>query len=214
MGAGNEYSLDHHYWVCGRSDREAPSSRKQVRAFWIYRDYPARDCRSFCRDIPRPGSGVVSSWRERGFHWSNRWRNHSTGSVGDNRSSPSADVGLIASHVASPVLPPASSLEKRRAVTNEGQSKAATARQFVRSGVNLQVLVGWQCSQPGWRRPIASQNVQLASHSAGAPAGGTAGVSSHAGAIYHVHTRSTCFADSNDCLVQLLEGCERHSLCG
>jgi hypothetical protein len=96
MGAGNEYSLDHHYWVCGRSDREAPSSWKQVRAFWIYRDYPARDCRSFCRNIPWPGGGVVSSWRERGFHWSNRWRNHSTGSVGDNRSSPSADVGLIA----------------------------------------------------------------------------------------------------------------------
>jgi hypothetical protein len=43
---------------------------------------------------------VVSSWRERGFHWSNRWRNHSTGSLGDNRSSPSADLGLIASQVA------------------------------------------------------------------------------------------------------------------
>jgi hypothetical protein len=40
--------------------------------------------------------------------------------VGDNRSSPSADVGLIASHVASPVLPPVSSLRKRRAVTNDG----------------------------------------------------------------------------------------------
>jgi hypothetical protein len=58
---------------------------------------------------------------------------------------------------------------------------------------------------------IASQNVQLASHSAGAPAGGTGGVSSHADTTYHVHTRSTCVADSNDHVVQLLEGCEWHS---
>ena len=61
---------------------------------------PTRDYRSFCRNIPWPGSRVVSSWRGRGFHWSNRRRNHSTSSVGGNRSSPSADVGLIASHVA------------------------------------------------------------------------------------------------------------------
>ena len=54
----------------------------------------------------------------------------------------------------------------------------------------------------------------LASHSAGAPAGGTAGVSSHTDTIYHVHTRSTCFADINNHLVQLLERCEWHSLCG
>src|SRR3974390_1991447 len=31
--------------------------------------------------------------------------------------------------------------------------------------------------------------------------------------IHHVHTRSTCFANSNDHVVLLLEGCEWHSLC-
>jgi len=60
---------------------------------------------------------------------------------------------------------------------------------------------------------IASQNVQLASHPASAPAGGTAGVSSHAGTIHHVHSRPTCFAHSSDHLVRLVEGCEWHSLC-
>ena len=42
------------------------------------------------------------------------------------------------------------------------------------------------------------KQVQLAAQvtPAGAPAGGTADVSSHAGTIYLVHTRSTCFADS------------------
>ena len=33
-------------------------------------------------------------------------------------------------------------------------------------------------------------------------------MSSHAGAIYHVHTCPTCFANSNDHVVLLLEGCE------
>src|SRR5262249_10852832 len=31
-GERNEYSLDHHYRICGGSDREIPSSREQVRA--------------------------------------------------------------------------------------------------------------------------------------------------------------------------------------
>ena len=47
----------------------------------------ARDCWSFCSNIPWPGSRVVSSWPERGFHWSNRWRNPSSGGVGVYRAS-------------------------------------------------------------------------------------------------------------------------------
>jgi hypothetical protein len=39
---------------------------------------------------------------------------------------------------------------------------------------------------------------RLAGHSTGAPAGGTAGVSSHASTIHHVHARPTCFANSDD----------------
>ena len=57
-----------------------------------------------------------------------------------------------------------------------------------------------------------SRNRSLAGHSTGAPAGGTAGVSSHASTIHHVYTRPTCFADGDDHVVLLLEGCERHSL--
>ena len=38
----------------------------------------------------------------------------------------------------------------------------------------------------------------LTSYSAGAPAGGTAGVSSHAGTVHHVHTRAACFANSDN----------------
>ena len=67
------------------------------------------------------------------------------------------------------------------------------------------------------RVPRASANGEsvygLASHSASAPTGGTAGVSSHAGTIHHVHSCPTCLADSNDLSVRLLEGREWHSLC-
>jgi hypothetical protein len=65
----------------------------------------------------------------------------------------------------------------------------------------------------GQRQISALSIYGLASHSASAPAGGTAGVSSHAGTIYHVHSRATCFADSDDLSVRLLEGREWHSLC-
>jgi len=64
----------------------------------------------------------------------------------------------------------------------------------------------------GYLRGTAVPNVQLASYSAGAPTGGTAGVSSHARTIHHVHTRATCFADGDDHIVLLMEGCEWHSL--
>jgi len=53
----------------------------------------------------------------------------------------------------------------------------------------------------------------LASHSAGAPARGTAGVSSHADTIHAVHTGAACFADLNDQFVWLLEGYGWQSLC-
>jgi uncharacterized membrane protein YeaQ/YmgE (transglycosylase-associated protein family) len=29
MGRAHEYSLDHHHWICGGSDREVPSSRNK-----------------------------------------------------------------------------------------------------------------------------------------------------------------------------------------
>jgi hypothetical protein len=54
---------------------------------------------------------------------------------------------------------------------------------------------------------------RLASLPADAPAGGTAGVSSHAGTIHHVHTCAACFADFNDQFVRLMVGCGWKSLC-
>src|SRR5215472_14433900 len=81
----NEYSLDHHNWVCSRGDRKIPLSRKKVRTFGLYLDNRARDCGSLCSNIPRSGGGVVSSWARRWVHRSNRWRHHSLGSVGVHR---------------------------------------------------------------------------------------------------------------------------------
>jgi hypothetical protein len=52
------------------------------------------------------------------------------------------------------------------------------------------------------RVPLDSRSVaELASGSAGAPAGGTAGLSSHADAIHAVHTGATVFANWNDHIV-------------
>src|SRR6516165_1117725 len=82
VGGRNEYSLDHHNWVCGRGDREVLSSWQQVRAYGVYFDYRAGDCWSFGSNIPWPGGRVVSSRRECRFHRRNRWRDHSPGSVG------------------------------------------------------------------------------------------------------------------------------------
>src|SRR6266550_6142617 len=62
-----------------------------------------------------------------------------------------------------------------------------------------------------YRRPVWF--VALASAPADAPAGGTAGVSSHADTIHHVHTGAACFADWNDQLVWLKDGYGWQSLC-
>jgi len=72
---------------CGGGDREILSSWQQVRAQGVYFNNAARDCWSFCGYIPRPGGRVVSSWRRRWVHWGNRWRDHSLGGVGDDRTS-------------------------------------------------------------------------------------------------------------------------------
>ena len=53
----------------------------------------------------------------------------------------------------------------------------------------------------------------LASYSAGAPAGGTAGGSSHADTIHAVHTSAANFADFNDHFVRLMEEYGWQSLC-
>jgi hypothetical protein len=53
----------------------------------------------------------------------------------------------------------------------------------------------------------------LASYSAGAPAGGTAGRSSHADTIHAVHSCAAYFADFNDHFVRLMEGYGWQSLC-
>jgi hypothetical protein len=100
------------------------------------------------------------------------------------------------------------------------RGREAAPLRFRRSAKNLQV--GKVCADHwprmklalGQSRRNASQNVQLASHSAGTPAGGSAGVSSHANTIYLMHTRTTCFADSNDRLVQVVDRREWHSLRG
>jgi hypothetical protein len=61
--------------------------------------------------------------------------------------------------------------------------------------------------RPGWFRGLASL-------SADAPAGGTAGGSSHADTIHHVHTGAACFADWSDQCVWLIEGYDGwQSLC-
>jgi hypothetical protein len=54
----------------------------------------------------------------------------------------------------------------------------------------------------------------LASHSAGAPAGGTTGVSSHAGTTRGAaHARSACFADLSDHFIRRLNGYGGQGLC-
>jgi hypothetical protein len=60
---------------------------------------------------------------------------------------------------------------------------------------------------------VVSTVPTLASLPADAPAGGTAGVSSHADTIHHVHTGAACFADWNDQFVWLKEGYGWQSLC-
>src|SRR6516165_1975211 len=52
-------------------------------------------------------------------------------------------------------------------------------------------LLSCRDRRPGWFGGLASL-------SADAPAGGTAGVSSHANTIHHVHTGAACFADCRD----------------
>ena len=67
-------------------------------------------------------------------------------------------------------------------------------------------LLSCRDRRPGWFGGLASL-------SADAPAGGTAGVSSHANTIHHVHTGAACFADFNEQFVRLMEGCGWKSLC-
>ena len=63
-------------------------------------------------------------------------------------------------------------------------------------------------------RSWCSVSFVLASHSAGAPAGGTAGVSSHAGTTRGAaHARSACFADLSDHFIRRLNGYGGQSLC-
>ena len=72
---------------------------------------------------------------------------------------------------------------------------------YARSGTSVLML------RPGWFRGLASL-------SADAPAGGTAGVSSHADTIHHVHTGAACFADWCHQFVWLIEGYDGwQSLC-
>src|SRR6516162_8001750 len=59
IGGRNEYSLDHHNWICGGHNREVLISRKQVRAHRVHLDDRARDYWSFCSDVPWPGGWVV-----------------------------------------------------------------------------------------------------------------------------------------------------------
>jgi hypothetical protein len=59
---------------------------------------------------------------------------------------------------------------------------------------------------------FGSSDGRLASHSADAPTGGAAGVSSHASTAHVVHSCPACFADSSDHLIRLLKRRDGHGL--
>jgi hypothetical protein len=78
--------------------------------------------------------------------------------------------------------------------------------------VKLEAEEDWAANCPN-ALPTPAQPIVLAGHSASASAGSTAGVSPHARTAHHMHSRPTCFANSDNRLVLLLKGRDWHSLC-
>jgi hypothetical protein len=62
------------------------------RAFRVYQDHRTRDCGSLRCNVPWSGGRLVQSWRKCWLHRGNRWHNYNLGSVGNYRTSYTADL--------------------------------------------------------------------------------------------------------------------------
>ena len=102
---------------------------------------------------------------------------------------------------------------------SEGEIKSLSECQYARSGQRFDAgpkvsVVGRSPSSNLLSVETSPSSSWLASLSADAPAGGTAGLSSHAFTTHHVHTGAACFADWSDQCVWLIEGYDGwQSLC-
>jgi len=108
---------------------------------------------------------------------------------------------------------PSGSFRSGRWLATEAVGQYATSGQRFDSGPMVSVI-GRSPTAPLLSVETGVQLVPgLASYSAGAPAGRTAGGSSHADTIHAVHTCAANFADFNDHFVRLVEEYGWQSLC-